>query len=385
MATTMNPSSGANQPAAPVGNMATASPMQRYWKDILWVARLTVSVTVLAIGHTLPSFWHQLSCLIILAVLAWPVRSVRWGTLYNLFVLGFFFSFPILGLQYLIEKIAWGGQSPILGSALIAPLTEEPGKILPLLLLLAVGRLGYRNNYGACDLMLCGVALGAGFGFFEDSLRLVSHYPTPNSPSLFGIPIFPDSYSGFLGHSASTGFIGLALGCLLYAVRWRKWLLAGIAGVLFVPFWMMVDHGLSNYATWGPRSHSNWLFLTRWIWDMDRQGKLSPYVFFTLLALAVVAERVLLWRMLKGLRRLSLSSCLAYVKRPWQQGWGYSQLRAVVWRIRCLQLYVLSYRQLAFLMAHWKGDLPPNRRVFAPLIARCTGEVAITQLAVRES
>jgi len=383
MATTMNPSSGADQPAAPVGNVAAASPMQRYWKDILWAARLTVSITVLAIGHTLPSFWHQLSCLIILAVLAWPVRSVRWGTLYNLFVLGFFFAFPIVGAQYLIEKIAWGGQSPILGSALVAPFTEEPGKILPLLLLLAVGRLGYRSSYGACDLMLCGVALGAGFGFFEDSARLQNHYPTPNGPSLFGIPVFPDSYGGFLGHSASTGFIALALGCLLYAVRWRKWLLAGIAGSLFVPFWMMVDHGLSNYAVWSSRS--NWFLLTRWIWDMDRQGKLSPYVFFTLLVLAVVTERVLLWRVLKGFRRLSLSSCVAYVRRPLNMGWGYPQLRAVFWRIRSLQLYVLSYRQLAFLIAHWKGDLPRNLKVFAPLIARCTGQVAITQLAVRES
>lgn len=367
------------------GSGMPATATQPYWKDIPWAARLTASVTILAIGHAVPSFWHQLSCLIILVVLAWPVRSVRWGNLYNLFLLGFFFTLPILGTQYLIEKIAWGGQSLVLGSSLVAPLTEETGKILPLLLLLAVGRLGYRNSYGASDLMLCGAALGAGFGFFEDSVRVESHFPTPNSPAFWGIPIFPDSYGGFIGHSASTAFIALALGCLLYAVRWRRWLLAGIVGILVVPFWMMVDHGLSNYATFGPRSHSNWFFLTRWIWTMDREGQLSPYVFLAVLVVVIVAERVLLWRTLKAFRRLEASSCLAYLRRPLQQGWGYPQLRAVVWRIRALSLYMLSYRRLAFLLLHWKGDLPPNRKIFGPLIARCTAEVMIAQRAVRQS
>ena len=88
------------------------------------------------------------------------MRSVCWGTLYNLFVLGFFFTFPIVGLQYFIEKNTWGGHSLVLGSVLVAPLTEEIGKILPLVLLLAMGRLGFRNSYGACDLMDCGAALG---------------------------------------------------------------------------------------------------------------------------------------------------------------------------------------------------------------------------------
>ena len=179
------------------------------------------------------------------------MRSVRWGTLYNFFVIGFFFTFPIVGLQYFIEKILWAGHSPVLGSVLVAPLTEEIGKILPLVLLLAIGRLGFRNSYGACDLMLCGAALGAGFGLFEDSPRLTSSFPTPSSPGLLGIAIFPDSYNGFIGHSGSTALIGLSLGCLLYAVRWRRWLLPGIGGLLFASSWMMIDHGVSNYATFG--------------------------------------------------------------------------------------------------------------------------------------
>jgi RsiW-degrading membrane proteinase PrsW (M82 family) len=382
MATTVGPettvhptNSGAAAPAA--------QPWRRYLKDVLWAARLTVSVVVLLIGRTWPSFWHQLACVIVLAVLVWPVRSVPWGTLYNFFVIGFFFTFPIVGLQYFIEKILWAGHSLVLGSVLVAPITEEIGKILPLVLLLAIGRLGFRNSYGACDLMLCGAALGAGFGLFEDSLRMTRSFPTPSSPSLLGIAIFPDSYSGFIGHSGSAALIGLSLGCLLYAVRWRRWLLAGMGGLLFAFLWMMIDHGVSNYATFG--SQRNWFFLVRWIWAMDQHGELSPYVFLILIVLTILAERLLLWRILRSYPHLSAACCMNFIKRPLRQGWGYPQLRAVVLRLRFLSLYILTYRRLAFLLIHWKGDLPPNATISGPLIARQTGKVAISQLGVRQS
>ena len=381
--------------ASPVGPQTVVHPTQagtgalssqswrRYLKDILWATRITVSVVILLVGRNWPSFRHQLACLIVLAVLVWPVRSIRWGTLYNFFVIGFFFTFPIVGLQYFIEKILWGGHSLVLGSVLVAPLTEEIGKILPLVLLLAIGRLGFRNSYGACDLMLCGAALGAGFGLFEDSARLTTSFPTPSSPGLLGIAIFPDSYNGFIGHSGSTALIGLSLGCLLYAVRWRRWLLPGIGGLLFASSWIMIDHGVSNYATFG--SERSWFFPIRWIWALDRHGELSPDVFLILIVATLVAERILLWRLLRGYPRLPVASCFEFIKRPLRQGWGYPQLRAVVLRLRSLSLYVLSYRQLAFLLIHWKGDLPPNKTVFGPLIARQTGKVAVSQLAVRQS
>jgi RsiW-degrading membrane proteinase PrsW (M82 family) len=365
------------------GGQPALPPWRRYLKDILWAARLTVSVVVLLIGRTWPSFRHQLACVIVLTILVWPVRSVRWGTLYNFFVIGFFFTFPIVGLQYFIEKILWAGHSPVLGSVLVAPLTEEIGKILPVVLLLAVGRLGFRNSYGACDLMLCGAALGAGFGLFEDSVRLTRSFPIPSSPGLFGIAVFPDSYDGFIGHSGSTALIGLSLGYLLYAVRWRRWLLFGIFGLLFASLWMMIDHGLSNYATYGRLGH--WFFPVRWIWAMDRRGELSPYVFLLLIVLTVVVERILLWRILRRYPQLSAASCLDFIKRPLRQGWGYPQLRAVVLRLRSLSLYVLNYRRLGFLLIHWKGDLPRNKAVFGPLLARQTGKIAISQIAVRQS
>jgi hypothetical protein len=80
MATTVGPETVAHST-----NSATAGPgvppWRRYLKDMLWATRLTVSVVVLLIGRTWPSFRHQLAGVIVLAVLAWPARSIRWGTL----------------------------------------------------------------------------------------------------------------------------------------------------------------------------------------------------------------------------------------------------------------------------------------------------------------
>jgi RsiW-degrading membrane proteinase PrsW (M82 family) len=382
MASTVGPQTAVHPDS--VTGAPTSHAWRTYLKDILWAARLTVSVVVLLTGRAWPSYWHQLVCIIVLAVLVCPVRSVRWGTLYNFFVIGFFFSFPIVGVQYFIEKILWAGKSPLLGSVLVAPVTEEIGKILPLVLLLAIGRLGFRNSYGACDLMLCGAALGGGFGLFEDSLRVMKSFPTPSTPRLLGIAVFPDSYGGFIGHSASAALIGLSLGYLLYAVRWRRWLLVGVGGLLFASLWMMVDHGLANYSVWG-LPQGGWFSPVRWIWARDRHGELSPYVFLILIVSTIVAERLLLWRFLRGYPHLSVAACFDFIKRPLGHGWGYPELRSVVLRMQSLSLYVLSYRQLAFLLIHWKGDLPPNKTIFGPLLARYTGKVALSQTAVRQS
>lgn len=85
---------------------------------------------------------------------------------------------------------------------------------------------------------------------------------------------------------------------------------------------------------------------------MDRHGELSPYVFLVLIVLTIVAERLFLWRILRGYPHLSAACCMNFIKRPMEQGWGYPQLRAVVLRLRSLSIYVLTYRRLAFLLIH---------------------------------
>ena len=381
MAQQMSPRPASARPAAAAARPAL--PASRYLRDILWAARIVAGIVILVASRSWPAYWHQISFLVILAVVTYPARSVRWGTVYNFFLVGFVFAWAVVGVQYLIEQVIFGGHLPLVGSVLIAPLTEEIGKVLPLVVMLAGWR-GVRNSYGACDLMLCGGALGCGFGLLEDTFRAVHSYPTPSSPALFGVAFFPDSYDGFLGHGASTAFVALALGFLVYALRWRRWLIPGLVAAVLALFWMMVDHALANFATFNSFSQP-WMTPVRWIWRLDQNGRLSPYVLLALILLTVAVERLLLWRALRGLRRLPASAWFAYWKRPLQRGWGYPQLRAMVLRLWAFLLYVTSYRRLAYLTLHWKGDTPPPRKSLAPLIASYTGKVVVAQLAARQS
>ncbi|HUK87213.1 MAG TPA: PrsW family glutamic-type intramembrane protease [Terriglobales bacterium] len=383
MAAPMSPRSARPGPAAARPPAAPAPAWRSYLGDILWAARVIAGAVILVAGRSWPTYWHQLSFLIILALLTYPVRSVRWGTIYNFFLAGSLFAWVIVGVQYVIERVIFGGHLPLVGSVLVAPVSEEIGKVLPLLLLVLAGWRGFRISYGACDLMLCGAALGSGFGLLEDAFRGAHSYPTPSGPALFGLALFPDSYGGFLGHGAATAFVALALGFLMYAWRWRRWLVPALAAALLALFWMMVDHAFANFATFG--FNQPWLAPVRWMWQLDGNGRLSPYVLLALILLTLAAERLLLWRTLRGFRRLPASAWFAYWKRPWQRGWGYPQLRATVRRVWAFLQYVLCYRRLAFLMLHWKGDAPPDRTAFAPLIARYTGKVVVAQMAARQS
>jgi RsiW-degrading membrane proteinase PrsW (M82 family) len=372
---------GISRKPAPVAPAATGA--GRYVGDIVWAARVTIGVVLLLASRAWPSYWHQVSCVIILAALTYPVRSVRWGTIYNFLLVGMIFAYAIIALQYAIEEVLLGGKFPVLGSVLVAPTTEEFGKVLPLLVIVAVGWRGFRTSYGACDLMLCGAALGAGFGLVEDAARSHQSFAASTGPELLGVPIFPDSYSGFMGHSATAAMIALTVGYLVYALRRRRYLLPAIVAVLVALFWMMVDHGLANYASYG--GSSGWFAPIRWLWAADGNGRLSPYVLFALILATIVGERIVLWRMLRGLPRIKPARALDYVGRPLRSGWGYPQLRGAVLRVRTLLLYLLSCRRLGYLRAHWSGATVTDQSKAGALLKRYGAKVMVTQLAVRQS
>jgi len=360
--------------------LPVAPPWRHYLRDIIWAARITAGIVILLASSTWPAWWHQISGLIILALLTYPVRSVRWGNIYNFFLVGMIFAYVIVAFQYVLERVYWGGQHQVAGSVLVAPLTEEIGKVLPLALLVIFGWRGFRISYGACDLMLCGAGLGCGFGLVENVGYHQQEW-TPTGPELFGIHVFPDCWGGFLGHGPAAAFIALAIGYWTYACRRKKWFLPAAIAVLVVLFWMMVDHGLANYSVGS--IPGSWFAPLRWIWSLDDHGELSPAVLLLLILGTVVAERIVLSRVLRGLPRLKLAACFTYLKRPLQQGWGYPQLRAVVTRLQSLLLYLLFYRRLGFLLAHAPGDVPRNPD-FANLTAVYTGKVAVVQFAVRK-
>jgi RsiW-degrading membrane proteinase PrsW (M82 family) len=207
-------------------------------------------------------------------------------------------------------------------SALIVPLVEETLKIVPLLVLLILPRWRYRWTAGATDLLVMAAALGAGFGFYEETLRSVAHgFPADaliarhaNTPHLGPLYLFPNlstqyyaygrvlrggpgTLPAFVGHSGATAFIGLGVGLarLLEAQLTRR-LGARRRVVWVIPLvvwgWMVFDHALFNYSA-DPTQLSGVLKV---IYALDGYGRASTYLLYLLLLAAIGIERWILHR-----------------------------------------------------------------------------------------
>lgn len=366
----------------PAAGAGRADPMTRWYiKDAIWAARIAISVALVLGRNTWPIYWQQLAFLIGLAVLTYPVRAVRWGTIYNFFLLGGLWSFAIAGVQYIIEIIILRNSATVFRSVVVASVTEEILKIVPLLLVCIVGRWRFRHSFGACDFMLLAGGLGAGFGLFENLLQGRPFPGSPVSPQIFGWVIFPDSIGGFVGHGASTALIGLCVGYLMYALRWKRITLFAFALVVFATLWMIVDHGMANYDN----ARVAMIAPARWMWALTGRGTWTPYIFLALIFVTIVFERILLFKVLRRFPRLGPKRWLSAIVRPLRGGVGYRQMRAVVMRIKSLLLYVLAYRQLGYLGAHLKGDTAIDRRAISRSVLQRTIEVMSVQRAVKQS
>lgn len=352
-----------------------------YLRDLVTAVRIVAAVAIVVAGGAWPASWHHLLAIGILAVLTWPVRSVRWGTIFNLFVAGALFGFAIIAVQWLVEGVILGERFPLFRSVVIAPITEEPLKALPLVLLLMVARWPFRWGHGAVDLMLCGFALGSGFGLFEDALRGASDYPLAVSPRILGIPVFLDSYREFIGHGGTTAFVGLALGWAIWCSRRKALLALGPLLVAAVLWWMMVDHALVNFAH---NASFEWPLVVRWTWTLTGGGAFAPYVLFGALLATMAAEKVAVWRATRRLPRLSARGAASLAIEPLRRGIGYGSLRAAVRRIRRLALYVLARRQIGFLMLHARGDRPSDAQPIRRLLRMRIAEVCAVQTAARQ-
>lgn len=363
----------------PLPRVTRATPM-RYVRDILWAVRIIAGAAILLAGGAMPVFRHHIWFIVLLSLITIPVRSARFGTIYNFFLIGGFNAVAIFGLQYVLEKMILGGEYKQLGSVVIAPVTEEIFKVAPLVVLLLIRRLPFRYGFGATDLMICGAALGSAFGFIEDLIRLTDSFPEPVSPSLFGTALFNDSYNSFIGHGGATAFIALAMGWLIYASRWKKLIWLGLLAFGLVVYWMMADHGLANLRTFG--REDEWFFLLRWTYRLDLNGALSPWVLTGALLITMIVERIMLFYVTRPLPKLGIRRSAAFIVRPFRQGVSYAALRASWIRLRRLLLYVLTVRQLGYLVAHARGDSPVPRAI-APLMVRRAKEVAVTQVLVR--
>lgn len=206
--------------------------------------------------------------------------------------------------------------------AVMVPLLEETIKVLPLLVLLLLPRWRYRWTAGATDLLVLGAALGAGFTFYEDTLHILAgnfsldqiismHSGTPHLGPIYFFPnmdvkVFSGvgwrrdasgAVAAFIGHGGATAFIGLAIGLVrLLGARIKKAL--GSLGIilwvipLVVWFWMVLDHGMFNYAD----DIGGLPTLLRILYLLDGYGRLSTFVLYLLILVTIGLERWVLWR-----------------------------------------------------------------------------------------
>jgi hypothetical protein len=224
--------------------------------------------------------------------------------------------------------------------------------------------------------MVLGAALGSGFGFVEDALRHKMSYPDAIGAHFLGIPLTPDAHSNFIGHGGSAGFICLAIGWGVWMSRWKMLRVAAALPAIFVGLWMMFDHGLANYSTLSMDR------FTSWFWSFDDRGERAPYVFVAAVLLTLVVEWGVLLAANWKLRRVPLSQALAYARAPLMGGFGYGELRMLLRRIRGVFLYLLTRRQLGYLIAHRRGDASLDTRRYAMVVAETAGRVILAQEAI---
>lgn len=360
-------------------SLPAATSSRRVLADTLLLARMVAAFAILLAGHDGQAYLHHLLFVVGMALVTWGVRGVRWSTIYDAFLAGLLAAYGIVAVQWLIEMVLLHGASLTFRASVVAPLTEEPLKVAPLLVLLFALRWRGRWSSGACDLMVLGAALGSGFGFVEDSFWRKKTFARAVGVHLFGIPLTPDAHSSFIGHGGAAAFICLAIGWGVWMSRWKKLRVAAAVPALVVTFWMMVDHGLCNYSTFSMDR------FTRWVWSLAGRGQRAPYALVAAGLLTLFAEMVVLLATSFRLRGVSWSRALAYVSSPLRRGFGYGELRLCARRLRGVLLSRLLRRQLGFLAAHRFGDAAIDRVRYNAQLLETTSRLIVAQEAVARS
>jgi PrsW family intramembrane metalloprotease len=214
-------------------------------------------------------------------------------------------------------------------STVWAPITEELGKLLPLLVALWWGRSHLRSQGGPLDFAILAAAVGAGLGFTEDLFVLGGFtWSTPHSPLLglgvgsayiglvantlnqYPLPVFDFSlnYQGIVGifdpsveelqlgavwagHAVLPMLTGLAIGFAVMARRRGLTRLVVLLPVLTL-LWATWDHFVGNWYSFATCSHPDSPTLCG-LAQIDFIGGLLPLVAIAAWALAMfVSQRV---------------------------------------------------------------------------------------------
>jgi len=280
------------------------------------------SCTLIVLGkRTLPALLFPAYFIALLLVLTTFNRTMPLRWVLSCFILGAT-AVPLLTL--LISK-PFGSLLDVDSVAfysVIVPILEETLKVVPLLILLLLPRWRYRWTAGASDLLILGAALGAGLGFYEDTLHgfLSSFSPETilsmhaGTPHLGPIYFFPNMevkvfvgigwvrgaggpVAAFIGHGGATAFIGLTIGLVRLLGARLKSVLGGFWRILWlIPLavwgWMLFDHGMFNYVD----NIASLPTLLRISYMLDGYGRVSSFILYLLIFVTICVERWLLWR-----------------------------------------------------------------------------------------
>jgi len=256
-----------------------------------------------------PALFWPLYALALVALVTLPWRTVQLRLVGLAFFTG---AGPVMGVTLLLQwglltlagttpgltawienhLLLWGGE---FGSGLIAPVTEEILKILPLVLFFGWLRRRGTSVLGPLDVILLGVAIGAGFDFSEHLFRtsaaggaVIGFGSLEHVGPQWGVfHLFPTLTTNIWGdnvcfsHPGWTGMVAVGLALSYWLGQRRVWVrvLPWLLGL-----WAIWDHYLWNSGALA----QPWLedSLLAKLPALDGYGRVMPYAFLVGLAVA---------------------------------------------------------------------------------------------------
>lgn len=172
---------------------------------------------------------------------------------------------------------------------------EETLKLLPVVILLWRGRKFSSYTIGTTDILLLGIACGAGFGVVEDAFMHAAAWQSdvrwlPSTEVINGRMIAGDS----IWTGLAAGTIGIA-----FMMRHRTgWILLAPVGLL----WAMLDHITYNYASTRPDLSGT---ILNWI---TGNGYLTIALFIACFSAAFLLDRFILFKILPKVSEFKIPS-----------------------------------------------------------------------------
>jgi len=197
-------------------------------------------------------------------------------------------------------------------TSIVIPIEEETLKLTPVLLLLWSWRKVRLWSLGATDLLLMGLAVGAGFELVEDAYIFYHFHASLAHGGNHAFAWLPtvviEGTHTIAGHAIWTGLAAGVIGIVLLRCGRMIWWALALAG----PIWSMLDHITNNLRNHyhGPE--------TRLLLGLTLDGSASVYL-FVLLSLGAVAFDVYVrnvTRLPDAKLKFDISS-LAGLKRTW--------------------------------------------------------------------